>query len=161
VKPCCSNRPRRFGPGTVLSILAAGTVFVVANHRPERAAPPIDVQAARESMAKRPKPPPLLKPEPEILLRSDELRLSEAQRRQISARQAAWDETKSSLEAEMRASVGEDLRPNEQAIRDQMRNVPELSREFDRERRAAWKSALETLTKDQIARLSPELRGEL
>lgn len=171
-----------FGPGTVLALLALGTLLVLGNlnHQRDGAAGagrivyeadrdgrlrPVDVP--RDPNAPSPTRP-LWKPEVHLLLERDrEIALSGAQRKQIALLDEGWRRDKAGLDASMRdaatpATTAMDHPASErgaslQIIQRGMADYSELSREYDARRTDYWLRATSLLSKpqrDRIERLS-------
>lgn len=106
--------------------------------------------------------PTLWKPTPQVvLLRANELRLTSEQRIRVERIQKDWIRTRNTLNKEVERITqliqGGDLRVN--AAAPELDAYSDLSRSFDRERRAAWLATLEVLSPEQ--RVIAEQPGEI
>lgn len=99
--------------------------------------------------------PPLWKPEPALLLQnSDRLGLSVVQRRAVELTSSAWETKRALILAAIREATGEVSTGKTTSVDNlqaDLANYSGLSREFDRERRAAWERALGLLDQRQRA----------
>ena len=127
-----SRKPRLFGPGTRLSLLALAGLVVYGWATQPKAPSIVKPEPG-------PKPPPLWKPEPAVLLR---LRLTPDQVAAVRKEEAAWQRRK----AELNQAI-HDAAPNLKQA--DLAAVSELSRTYDATRERYWRAVVRVLTPDQ------------
>lgn len=126
------------GPGLGLATVASIGIFIWA---PRPIDEPSNIHAARERAKAAVAPPPLVKPEPHLLLARD---LSAEQREAIQQVDQAWRTLRADLELEMRQHAASmPKRPGSvEGIRAGLQGYSELSARYDQARERAWQEAL-------------------
>lgn len=162
-----SNRILRLGPGTFIGILAALAVGAFsARQVPAASARYIETGATgklqeTDQPSVRPSPPrPPLKPEPAMLLGIQGLDLTPAQSRRLQRIDQQWQVRKAILlQGLERATPRLDPRKKLQmaTLEGELGEFSELSRQFNRERDAAWRSCLAQLNPRQTTVVQKEV----
>ncbi len=175
-QPPSKLRRRLLGPGTVVALIVAVGIWVFGLNGDR---PAVDanlgqtrysadhLESARGSMhasavpgAPIAKPPPLWKPEVDLILQhGSQLQLSDRQKQRIEALHSSWTLEKTSLEEAMRSAVSSAGGTQKVAqryhsasasqITGSLGDYSRLSQQYNEQRAACWLQALAALTTEQ------------
>ncbi len=164
-----SAAPRgpRIGPATTVALVICGVLVALgrATRRPhylgEHAWRERPASHAAASVPVAPEPPPLIKPDPGyVLARADILKLTPAQRKAVTAADAAWCTERERLTQAMETAAAPartERAASAEEVAGKLGGYSDLSREFDARRRQAWDEARRALTPEQIRALDATL----
>jgi len=158
------TRPIRFGPGMILLSAALAIVGFNAWNATESTSRYFEPDAggklrevSRPSIT-RTDPPPLFKPEPELILKSERIALNASQKSRIEAIDRRWRNEKAQRLAQLDASIPKrnpTKKTSVAVVNAELADYSALSRAYDAARADSWSRALAALTVKQRKEIHP------